>query len=83
MLFNSYLFILAFLPAVLTGWFVLHRIGKHTAAMVFLLLMSLVFYGYNHVRYVPVIVTSILVNYAISSMQVFCLIITVFSCRKI
>ena len=45
MLFNSYLFILAFFPGVLLGWFLLHRFRLHRAALVFFTGMSLVFYG--------------------------------------
>ena len=66
MLFNSYIFILAFFPCVMLGWFLLHRPGFHRVALAFLAGMSLVFYGYNNVRYVPVIVCSVLCNYALS-----------------
>lgn len=66
MLFNSYVFILAFFPGVMLGWFLLHRFRLHRAALFFLAVMSLVFYGYNNVRYVPVIVCSVLCNYALS-----------------
>ena len=66
MLFNSYIFILAFFPGVMLGWFLLHKCNLHRAALVFLLGMSLLFYGYNNVRYVPVIVCSVLCNYVLS-----------------
>ena len=38
MLFNSYVFILLFLPVVLVGWFGMNHFGKYTAAKVFLIL---------------------------------------------
>ena len=70
MLFNSYLFIFCFFPLFVAGFFLLSRLQNKTVALWFLTGMSLVFYGYNHVRYVPVIVVSILVNYAVSRMLV-------------
>ena len=70
MLFNSYLFIFLFFPLFVAGFFLLSKLKNKTAALWFLTGMSLVFYGYNHVRYVPVIVSSILVNYAVSRMLV-------------
>lgn len=70
MLFNSYIFILLFLPVTIAGWYFLHGRKARKAAFVFLLLMSLVFYGYNNVRYVPVIVASILFNYGVSRLLV-------------
>ena len=45
MLFNSRLFILVFLPAVLAGFFALSRLGRR-AALLWLLLSSLVFYAW-------------------------------------
>ena len=66
MLFNSYLFIFLFFPLFVAGFFLLSKLQNKTVALWFLTAMSLVFYGYNHVRYVPVIVASILVNYAVS-----------------
>ena len=63
MLFNSYLFILCFLPLTLFVYFGLNNLGKYTAAKFFLVIASLIFYGYNHVSYVFVILSSIFVNY--------------------
>ncbi len=64
-LFNSYIFILLFLPVTLLFYFVLNRYGKYTAASVFMLLMSLWFYAYFNISYLPLIVASIIVNYAV------------------
>ena len=67
MLFNSYVFILAFLPLTLLGYFLLGRLPERIPLnKLFLVLASFVFYGYNNPRYVPIIVCSILVNYALS-----------------
>jgi len=73
MLFNSYVFILAFLPLTLLGYFLLGRLPERIPLnKVFLVLASFVFYGYNNPRYVPIILTSILVNYALSQGMLAC-----------
>ncbi len=67
MLFNSYIFILAFLPLTLTGYFLLGRLPeKNSLNKIFLVLASFVFYGYNHPGYVPIIAGSIIINYLLS-----------------
>ena len=67
MLFNSYVFILAFLPLTLLGYYLLGKLPERIPLnKLFLVLASFVFYGYNNPRYVPIIVGSILVNYALS-----------------
>lgn len=64
MLFNSYTYILAFLPIVLVGYWSLQR---HQAAWakVWLILASLTFYAWWDVRYLPLLLLSMLVNYGI------------------
>lgn len=62
MLFNSYVFILLFLPCCLAGYFLLNR-WKKEAANLFLLGMSLWFYGYLNPKYLFVIGLSILANF--------------------
>ena len=70
MLFNSYVFILAFLPLTLLVYFLLGRLDERMPLnKLFLVLASFVFYGYNNPSYVPIIVLSILVNYALSQMM--------------
>lgn len=70
MLFNSYVFMLAFLPATLLVYFLLGRLPERLPLnKAFLVLASFVFYGYNNPRYVPIIVSSILVNYALSQLM--------------
>lgn len=46
MLFNSYIFILFFLPLCIFGYFLLNKLHKDIYAKVFLLGMSLWFYGF-------------------------------------
>lgn len=65
MLFNSYSFILGFLPLVLIGYFGLGRVGKNKAAVSFLLFMSLVFAGAGSIYNLAVFVANLLVNYAL------------------
>ena len=67
MLFNSYVFMLAFLPFTLIVYFLLGRLPERIPLnKLFLTIMSFVFYGYNNPSYVPIIVCSILVNYVLS-----------------
>ena len=65
MLFNSYVFILLFLPITILGYFGWNHFGKYQTAKAFLFGMSLWFYGYFRPSYLVILVTSILVNYAI------------------
>ena len=65
MLFNSYIFILLFLPLSLTGWFLLNKTEFEKLPKLFLLGMSLWFYAYFNVKYLPIICVSIIVNYLI------------------
>ena len=63
MLFNSYAFVLVFLPAALAGAFWLaHRRGPG-AAMLWLALASFFFYGWWDARYVPLLAASVAFNY--------------------
>ena len=63
MLFNSYLFILLFLPLALAGYYLLNHFGRFRSATLFLLGMSLWFYGYANPVYLLLLCGSILVNY--------------------
>ena len=69
MLFNSYIFVLAFLPIVLIGYFGLNHFHKYTAAKVFLILASLFFYGYFNWWYLMIIVSSVGLNYLFSQLM--------------
>lgn len=70
MLFNSYIFILLFYPVFVIGYYLLNRVNNRKSVLIFMICMSLVFYGYNNVKYVPLIVCSIVVNYLISRLFV-------------
>jgi len=67
MLFNSYEFILAFLPATFFVYFWLNRHRFITAGKAWLVAASLFFYSWWGIGYLPLIVFSILVNYAIGT----------------
>lgn len=67
MLFNSYLFIFAFLPIMLMGYFWFMRQRLVLGSKVWLVGGSLFFYGYWNVIYVPLLIGSILVNFLIGS----------------
>lgn len=66
MLFNSYVFILAFLPVTLLGYFLLGRLARRTASKIWLVGCSLFFYAYFNPAYLPIIVLSVLLNFLLS-----------------
>lgn len=66
MLFNSYIFILLFLPLCLIGYFGLNHFRRCAMALAFLLGMSLWFYGYFHPGYLLIIVSSIVLNFSMT-----------------
>ncbi len=65
MLFNSYIFILLFLPLCLAGYYTINHFGFHKTGLLFLLGMSLWFYGYFNPWYLLLICASISTNYCI------------------
>ena len=69
MQFNSYIFILCFLPLTLIGYFGLNSLGRDRLAKLYLLIMSLWFYGYFNVSYLFIICGSIVANFAISRLM--------------
>lgn len=66
MLFNSYIFIFLFFPITLLGYYVLNHMKCFKTANIFLIGMSLWFYGYYNPSYLFIICGSIFVNYFIS-----------------
>lgn len=64
MLFNSYEFIVVFLPAVFVGYFLLGKKNPQRA-MCWIIFASLAFYGYWNWRYVPLLALSIIFNYLV------------------
>ncbi len=68
MLFNSYEFLLGFLPAVLIVYFALARRGPAAGAIGFLAAASVLFYGWWNPRYVVLLAFSVVFNYAVGRM---------------
>ncbi|MBQ9364540.1 MAG: MBOAT family protein [Schwartzia sp.] len=66
MLFNSYAFIFAFFPVAVIGYFLLGKYQGGRLSNAWLVMASLFFYGYWNVRYLPLLVGSIAVNYLIA-----------------
>ncbi len=63
MLFNSYVFIFAFLPITFFVYFYLNNKRLTEAAKAFLILASLFFYSWWNIAYLPIILVSMLFNY--------------------
>ncbi len=64
--FNSFTFILLFLPILLAGWRLFNKLEKYTVADVFLVLTSLYFYYTFGATFVVVLLVSVAVNYGLS-----------------
>ena len=69
MVFNSYLFILAFLPVVTVGFFLCNKIGR-TAGKIFLIAASIAFYLYGGIDTALIFGVSIVVNLLLSLLMV-------------
>ncbi|MBF0463735.1 MAG: MBOAT family protein [Nitrospirae bacterium] len=65
MLFNSYVYLFAFLPATICVYFFLNKLKKTFAARVFLILASFIFYSWWNIWDLPVIIISVIFNYSI------------------
>lgn len=65
MLFNSYVFIFAFLPIAMLLYYGLNHLKKYTAAKIALIVLSVFFYGYNHPGYALILLASIGMNYGL------------------
>lgn len=64
MLFNTYIFLFAFLPVTLVGYFVLTaRDSTRPASIAWLVLTSLFYYGYWEPKYLVLMGVSIVLNY--------------------
>lgn len=63
MLFNSYVFIFAFLPITLVLFFAISRYCSYHWAKLWLVIASILFYGYWNVAYLPLLLLSIAFNY--------------------
>ena len=65
MLFNSYIFIFAFLPITLLVYFYLNKKDFPKLSKAFLVTASLFFYAWWNVMYLPLILVSMFFNYAL------------------
>ncbi len=71
MLFNSFAYILLFLPGTLVSYFLLARYGNRSLAKIALIAASLLFYGWWKYEYLLLIGLSILCNYGSCSLIVY------------
>jgi len=67
MLFNSALYLFAFLPVTVIGYFWLCRVRWIAAAQGWLVLASLFFYSYWKLAYLPILLGSLVVNFLIGN----------------
>ena len=65
MLFSSYEFLFCFLPITIIGYYLILNAKKVNMARVWLVIASLFFYGWFNIKYLPIIIVSILINFAI------------------
>lgn len=66
MLFNSFVFIFAFLPITFLVYFGLNKMRQYTLAKAALVVASLYFYAFFNWSYLPIILSSIGVNYLVA-----------------
>ncbi|MFD2910394.1 MBOAT family O-acyltransferase [Jeotgalibacillus terrae] len=66
MLFNSYVFILGFLPVVVVLYYLLLKLDNKIYSRLVLVLASLYFYSFWNISYLPLILASVFVNYFVS-----------------
>ena len=67
MIFSSPKFILLFLPIAFLGYFYLNRVRLVLAGKAWLVAVSLFFYAYWNIAYLPLLVGSILFNFAVGT----------------
>jgi len=67
MLFHSFSYIAIFFPIVLILFFLCRRIGSPAASWIWLLIASLFFYGWGDLASIPILIASMVVNYAIGT----------------
>ena len=67
MLFNSYEYLLVFLPTAAAVFFLLNYFASATVAKLWLVAASLAFYSWWGLAYVPLIIISIFVNYGVGT----------------
>jgi alginate O-acetyltransferase complex protein AlgI len=67
MLFNSYVFILLFLPLCLVGYYAIGLLGRQRLSLAWAAVMSLLFYGWWNPAYLILFLASMLFNYGIAT----------------
>ena len=65
MLFNSFQFILIFLPVSISVYFIFGAFGWRTLSLAWLVIVSLAFYGWDQPSRLPLLVYSMIFNYVI------------------
>ncbi len=65
MLFNSYGFVFVFFPLAFAGYCFSMAVGRKFWGNAFLLSASLIFYGWMHPEYLPVLICSMAFNYGL------------------
>ena len=63
MYFNSLAYIFGFLPIVIIVYFALNKRKCIFAGKIWLVIASLVFYGWFNVKYVPLLLLYVLINF--------------------
>ena len=66
-LFNSYIFILGFFPVVFAGYYLLLNLKNKNIAKIFFIIANLYFYSYWNVKYLPIILSSLAVNFTLAT----------------
>jgi len=63
LIFSSYIYILFFLPIIFIGYFALSRIKNSDLQLLWLLAASLFFYSWWDIKYLPILLASIFINF--------------------
>lgn len=69
MLFSSFEFIFLFLPCAAIGFHLLRRVGRDSLALDWLIICSLFFYTWSIPNNLPILLASLLFNYAVARMM--------------
>ncbi|MDF2857299.1 MAG: acetyltransferase, partial [Neobacillus sp.] len=67
LLFNSYVFLLVFFPIVFAGYFLLLKLKNKSIAKIFFVLANLYFYSFWNIKYLPIILGSIAINFTMAT----------------
>ena len=70
MLFNSYIFIFVFLPIALLGFYALTNFSRQSFKIEILILLSLVFYSFWNIKYLFLLILSIIINFLIGNLLI-------------